>query len=852
MSKYIQDLEATIARLKPFLPEYLREQGVDITKNFTCPFPDHEDKHPSCSLIQSETNPRGYCHSDGRYFDIIDACYLYEKKPRAGVEWVYDTVKYLAEKYKVELKLSDLTAEQAYELDTYRAYHLAASLLKTSGFEECKGNEALNPFRQAMSKRGWSEETITVAGIGTVPDYIEFRAALRGAGFSATFLDEIDLGRKDIFNPDNMIFTWRDEHGRPVGFAARNLRFEEQEKEAKKQGKENLHPKYNNQRTTGLKCNIFQKGKRLYGLDKAIEAQPPLYLFEGQADVITARQNGLLNCVGLGGSNLSTDHVLLLKELGCYDLIVCLDGDEAGQTKQAQIVEEKLAGHRDLRVRVIILPEGEDPDSFIRKNGVEAFKKLAIWNAFEWRLNKYPEDEDTVTISRQMIPFIVNEPSAIERENLCKILARRTGITLKAITEELNNLLNIREYERSRERQEVLERIQYNLTRNPLEAELILREGCMALGELSKRYNADNFSIESFLKAIDEQKDIEEKRSNKYEGFQLGPDFRPLQDALCGEWSKDVLLLFGSKENVGKTGFFAKLAYSIANYNDNVMCICLTIDDTKEQVFPRFVCIAEGSRQLTINQVKQPAYWDGLGEQNTRCRGILSRRELGYMRIKELVRAKKLLLKDANDGQSLSFIESIISYYQEEDPTRKIVFFLDNFHKLSDFSNAKDERIRFKTLSNALKGLAVKYHIPIFATVEYTKLPAGTKANNHSVSETVALSYDSNFIGHLYSEVSDIPDKYTVCHRDYNWRGEQVVLPRIELNIGKNKISDFKGTIYFDFWPASSDYRYVDQETVASDQQQMKEERRQQRNQANDDVFGGAYDERSNNRRQRE
>lgn len=838
MAKLIHDLEALSARLKPYLVEYLTEKGIDTSKNFSCLSLDHEDKNPSCVLIKDPENPRAYCHGCGSYFDIFDAVYIFEKKPRTGLEWVQETIKFLAEKYSVEVEIDDLTEEQAYELDTYRAYRLAASLIQA----EPPKNDKTKRFYEAVDERGWNAEIMKSEGVGTVPDYLEFRTKLKDAGFAAAFLDEIDLGRKDLFNPGNMIFTWKDEKGRPIGFTARNLNYEAAKELAEKEGKRLTVSKYNNQRTTGLKCNIFQKGRRLYGIDNAIKATPPLFIFEGQADVITARRHGLLNCVALAGSSLSAEHVLLIKQLGLTDIVLCLDSDETGQTKQAQILEEKLAGHQELRVRLVELPDGEDPDSYIRGNGIEAFQKLTLWSAFEWRLNRYPEEEDPTIISKAMVPFIVNEGSPIERENLCKVLSRRTGVTLRAIQDELDIHLNARDHQRLKERTDLLDRIQFELKKHPEEAETILQNASYTLIELSKKYDRDTLSSEAFVKALEEQKGTEEMKSDEYEGFLLGDDLRDLQDALCGEWTKDVVMLFGGKENVGKSALLCKLSYELVKNNDDVVVIYHTIDDTREQLLPRLVCIAEGSHTLTINQVRNPKYWLGQTGKYPRLKGLENRRTTGYQQIAEYARQGKLIIKDMNDGMSLPFIEKLITYHQDKNPDKQIVFFFDNLHKANDFSHYKEERSKFKAISETVKNIAGRRHVPFISSVEYTKLPPGVKPNNHNISESVQFSYDANFIAHVYSEVADIPEKYTVCHNDLDWRGDVVPLPRIELNIGKNKISDTKGITYLDFWPASSDYRRVDLETVATDQEAMKSKRKQKRGgEEGEDIFGGAY-----------
>ncbi len=830
------NFDDVVSKLKPYLPEYLKEHGIeDPTKLFKCISPDHEDSTPSCQVIGiGEDNPRAYCYGCGATFDIFDACYIFEKKPRAGKGWVYETLKYLADKYHVELQLGELSEEEVYELDTYRAYRAASDLLIKRQMPSEVGCERA---WAEVQRRGWDEETLDRFTIGTISDYVKFIADLKQQGFSSTFLKDIDLARRDLFNANSLIFTWKDEYGRPVGFTGRNLLYEEELEQKKKTGSSDRIRKYNNQQVTGVKCNVFRKNSRLYGIDSALKAVPPLYIFEGQADAITAKHHGLLNCCAFAGGLLSEDHIELLERLGIFDVVLVTDGDDPGQKKMADILEKRFAGHRELNVKVIILPVGEDPDSYIRKNGIKAFKELAKWTAFEWRLNLFPEDAEPADICKQMVPFIVNEISPVRREELCKVLARRTGVSFQAISEELLIQLDSKAYEESLERDDLVRKLVRQLQSDPRNAEQILQEGKTSLVEISLKHDLSSFSEHDCITAIQDQKVTEEAKSGTYGGFLLGPDLRPIQDLLTGEWSRDVFMLWGGKPNVGKTSLLCKLAYSIAFYNPDVTVIYHSIDDTRAQLIPRFVCVGEGSRELTFNQVMNPQYWKGIDWPGREQ--FMARRELGYAALLELVRAGKLVIKDVNNGSSLAFIENLIRFYSSKGTTeepRKVVYFLDNFHKLKDFSGGGDERVRFKLLSQALKEIAERLHVPVLSSVEYTKIQPGQKPTNYNVSETAQIEYDANLIVHIYNELADQPDSFTVCHRALTWRGEEELLPRNEMIIGKNKISGNKDTFYLDFWPESSDWRWIDKRSVVKDQLAMS----QRKGKSKSDPFQGA------------
>ncbi len=815
----ITNFEAATKEIQTFLVAYLEEKGYDTKKKFNCLSPKHEDKTPSCSIIPGGV--RAYCHGCGCKFDIFDFVRVLENKSGHGTGFVVDVLQYLAGKYNVQLEMGEVSEDKIFELSTYRAYKAAAEYI----VQQTPNKRVAAEYK----RRGWSEQTLTQTFTGTVSSYSDFITYLQSCGYDEEFLRDCDLSREDIFNENNVIFTICDEHGHPVGFAARNLLHDKDNP--------STGAKYINQRTTGIKCNIYQKGKRLYGFNLAKDETGPIYIFEGQGDVLTAREAGLVNCAAIGSTALTTDHILLLKDSNKFNITLCLDGDKAGQDKIEKLLDTRFAGHKDMRVYIVLIPDGMDPDDFIRKNGIEDFKSLARWSAFEWRLDRFNDKSDPAEICRSMIPYIINEPSYIAQEDMCKILAGATGYSVKAIQSEVERLQNAHEEAKANERKQVVERAFKAALDNPADAETTLSVAREQLFQLSKKYDEDYMSEESCLKDISNQRLMEENKSEQYSGFVLGPDLANFQDAVSGQWDKDVLLIFGGKENTGKTAICTKLAYSIASHekeNDAVV-IYHTIDDTGEQLIPRLVTIAEGSRTLSINQVKDPNYW----AKQDQTGSMLYKRKTGYDLVENLVRKGRLIIKDANHGSTMAYMETLINYYKEKYPNRKLVYFLDNFHKLQDFSG-HEERIRFKNLSHAIKGLATSYHIPIIATMEYTKLAPGTRPSNNNIAESVAMQYDSNFIAHMYNELHDLgpqANSYHVVVRD----GQPQRFPRIEMIVGKNKISSFKNSLYFDFYPSSSDFIAIDEGVIAQELKIAKEEKEAKMSKQGKASPGGLY-----------
>ena len=780
-----------IEKIKTHLPEYLEEQGINTASQFSCIHPDHGDSEPSMGLPGERVN--AHCLGCGSTMDIFTVAHYLEDKPLYGPTWITENVKYLADKYEIEMPQCDLSESDLYEIDTYRAYKLAGDYIAN------RSNGDYKLFDKEVARRDWNKDLVAELLIGTV-NVAEYKEYMKSQGFTAKFLGEVDLIRKDLFNSDHMIFTVCDEYGRPCGFAARNLTY--------KKGDKSSGTKYINQKTTGAKCNIYKKGTRFYGLNRAIKHSPPLYIFEGYSDVITAIHSGIQNVCCIGGTAFTSDHVITLKERKQYDIILALDSDEPGQNKTQKILDDKLAGHKDMKVRLVNFPDEKDPDDFIRESGASEFYELTKYDAFTWRLEKYDDvEDDPQDICEQMIPFIVNEPNHVNKEIMVNTLSMHTGVSNKSIQSELNRIDNVHDAELQQERSLIVEKMNKEIRRDPDNAQHILSMALNQIDDVSRIYNNDNFSQINWIDSIKSAKELEEQESAEDPGFKLNglPQF---EKVMKGNWRQDVFLCIGGSPNTGKTAIMANLAYNIAAYNDNVCVIFHTIDDSINQFLPRLVCIANDDPEVEINHVMNPVYYNKSH--------MTSGRSAGYQKIMELAQEGKLIVKDSTSGSSLTHGESLVKYYQEKFPDRQIVYFLDNFHKLNEASGMsdKDERIKIKQFSHYVKNnIAVKYHIPVIATVEYTKLEPTKRPTNNNVAESVSIEYDCNFLAHLYNDMHAQGAGAKLYHRAH-LNGEEQRLPRIEMSIGKNKITSYKDKLYFDFFPASSMYKCCDRATA--------------------------------------
>ena len=198
-------------------------QGIHLVKGrtFSCINPEHADKNPSCGIYLGNGNtPMFHCFSCGCAGSIFEAEHFIENKPLSGHGFLMDTVPYLASLFGVEIPRLDLNPEDLYEMETYQAYQHAAYIIRNS-----KPSERV---QARLAEYSWPKEVLSVIGIGSVASYDDYLHKMTVTyGHKLEMLKDIDLARKGLFNENNLIYTVKDEHGSPVGFAARDLRYEE-------------------------------------------------------------------------------------------------------------------------------------------------------------------------------------------------------------------------------------------------------------------------------------------------------------------------------------------------------------------------------------------------------------------------------------------------------------------------------------------------------------------------------------------------------------------------------------------------------------------------------------------------
>jgi DNA primase len=321
-----------------------------------CPF--HEEKSPSFSVSQEKQFY--HCFGCGASGNAVGFLMAYENLDfPAAVEALAQT------------QGMDVPREQQDERQqlTQRVQQDICALLEQAAHyyrQQLEHHPAAGKAREYLHKRGLSEGIIEQFGIGYAPPgWDNLIRHLQQSGWqesqlldSGMLVDREDSDRRYDRFRDRIMFPIRDLRGRVIAFGGRVLGDEK--------------PKYLNSPETP----VFSKGRELYGLFEANRAKGSLrrlVVVEGYMDVVALAQFGLTGAVATLGTAAGTAHLDKAFRY-CNEVVFCFDGDEAGRRAAARALDVALPALREQRqVRFLFLSEGEDPDSYVRKRGLDAF-----------------------------------------------------------------------------------------------------------------------------------------------------------------------------------------------------------------------------------------------------------------------------------------------------------------------------------------------------------------------------------------------------------------------------------------------------------------------------------------------
>ena len=380
--EFIQELKAR-TDIVDVISGYVQLKRSGRSMMGLCPF--HNERSPSFSV--SRENGFFYCFGCGAGGDAITFIRRIE-----NLDYV-EAIKLLAQRAGLtvpEQGRDDGTGRLKTRL--YEANREAARFYHKQLYSP-SGKQALSYLRG----RGLTEKTIIHFGLGYSPsDRFELVNHLRSKGFSNAEIIQANLANEsrkgnpfDRFS-DRVMFPIIDLRGNVIAFGGRIM--------------SDIKPKYLNTSDT----LVFNKSRNLFAMQFAKnKADGRLILVEGYMDVIALHQAGFENAVATLGTALTQEQAMLIKRY-CDEVIICYDADEAGQKATARAIS--ILRPTGLRIKIVTVPSGKDPDEFIKSYGEQGSARFAMLldrsgNDIEYRLKKL-RSRYNIDITDQKVEFM--------------------------------------------------------------------------------------------------------------------------------------------------------------------------------------------------------------------------------------------------------------------------------------------------------------------------------------------------------------------------------------------------------------------------------------------------------------
>ncbi|HZK57107.1 MAG TPA: DNA primase, partial [Clostridia bacterium] len=405
------------------ISQYIQVKSVGLSYKALCPF--HNEKTPS--FIINPEKQIYKCFGCGEGGDVISFIMKME-----NLDFI-ESIKLLAKRANIKINrtesLEDIKKQiegknLCYEINRKAGLYFYENLTKKP-----------NPALKYLLERGITPKILKSFGLGySIGSWDSLMQYLQKEGYHLDDIEKcglIRLGKSDGYYDyfrNRIMFPIFNVRGDVVGFGGRVI--------------DDSMPKYLNSPET----QVFSKGNILYGLNfarrKAKNRQ--IILVEGYMDVVALHQAGFRNAVASLGTSLTGFQGKLLKKY-CDEVIVCFDGDEAGEKATMRSLD--ILNEKGCQSRVLVLPDNKDPDDFIKLHGKDKFQEH-IYNSMsliDYKIflakNKYFGDtiEDKVKFAKKISDIIKDVKSPIEREGYIEKVANETGISKESIRLEILN-----------------------------------------------------------------------------------------------------------------------------------------------------------------------------------------------------------------------------------------------------------------------------------------------------------------------------------------------------------------------------------------------------------------------------
>lgn len=395
-----------------------------------CPF--HNEKSPSFSISPAKQIYK--CFGCGKAGDPIQFVMDIE-----GVGFT-EAIRHLAGKYGIEVEEDhERTPEQDQQQNERESLYIALNFARDFFVKNLQTEEGKSIGLSYFKERGFSPSIIQKFDLGYAIDgWDHLLNAAKSAGFQEDILLKAGLILQKEGDPSRVYdrfrgrvtFTIHNVGGKPIGFGARILT------------KDKNQPKYINSPETA----VYHKSDVLYGMyqaKKAIREKDNCFLVEGYTDVVSLHLSGIENVVASSGTSLTEGQIKLIKRF-TDQVTVLYDGDAAGIKASLRGIDLLLEG--GLNVKAVVFPEGEDPDSYSRKVGSQAFQEYLENNSKDFigfKIGLFKEEFAKNPIRKaEVIREVIQSIGKIPDPIIRSVYAKEAGSLLEVEEDVIHTELN--------------------------------------------------------------------------------------------------------------------------------------------------------------------------------------------------------------------------------------------------------------------------------------------------------------------------------------------------------------------------------------------------------------------------
>jgi len=424
----------------------LRKAGVNYKG--LCPF--HDDTTPSFMVSPSKQICK--CFACGEGGTAINFLMKHEQITYP------EALRWLAKKYNIEIQEKELTDEEKREQSDRESMFIVNEWAQKYFQDMLKNDpDGIAIGKQYFRSRGIRDDIIEKFGLGYALQKRDALAlAAQKAGYQVEFLLKTGLcidGEKGIHDryAGRVIFPWLNVSGKVVAFGGRLL-------DSRTKG---VQQKYVNSPDS----EIYHKERELYGLyqaKKAIAKEDCVFMVEGYTDVIAMHQCGLENVVANSGTALSIHQIKLLRRF-TQNITLLYDGDEAGIHAAMRGTDMLL--EEGMNIKVLLLPDGDDPDSFSRKHSVQEFKEYIEQNQTDFITFKAKVTVEGITdpVKRSeaisgILKSISVIPDKMLRDEYVRILSQRLQLKEQTLVNAMNDMIRKSHEEKEKQAERDAER----------------------------------------------------------------------------------------------------------------------------------------------------------------------------------------------------------------------------------------------------------------------------------------------------------------------------------------------------------------------------------------------------------